>query len=159
MDRMFVTEYLLRLVFLFALGAVIGSYLNVCIYRLPKSDAFWPALRSLYSPPSHCPGCKQPIKFYDNIPILGWLLLRGRCRRCRRRISPRYPLIELLTAVLFVLVYVVEVPWVWHGSVSSSGIWHAMGPQIMTGGLTDSAIMHWRYAFHMVLIVALIAAT
>lgn len=156
---MFYTEYLPRLVFLFALGAVIGSYLNVCIYRLPKTEAFWAALRSLYYPPSTCPGCQRRIKIYDNVPIFGWLFLRGRCRFCRRRISPRYPLIELLTAVLFVLVYVMEVPWVWHGGIDSSGIWHPLGPQVLLQGWSASTIMHWRYAFHMVLIVALIAAT
>jgi leader peptidase (prepilin peptidase) / N-methyltransferase len=77
------------------LGAVIGSFLNVVVYRLPRHE-------SLMAPPSHCPGCGAPVKPYDNIPILSWLLLRGRCRNCSAPISPRYPLVEALTAVLCV---------------------------------------------------------
>ncbi|HVU35051.1 MAG TPA: prepilin peptidase [Opitutaceae bacterium] len=77
----------------FLLGACIGSFLNVVIYRVPKGE-------SIVSPGSHC-ACGQPIKWYDNIPILSWLLLRGRARCCGRRFSFRYPFVELLTAVLF----------------------------------------------------------
>ena len=79
---------------LFILGACIGSFLNVVVYRLPAG-------RSLISPPSNCPQCKTPIKAADNIPILSWLLLRGRCRNCAFGIPLRYPLIELLTAAFF----------------------------------------------------------
>lgn len=75
------------------LGAVFGSFLNVVAYRLPRHE-------SLVTPGSHCPSCGAPVKAYDNIPILSWLLLRGRCRSCAEPISPRYPLIEALTAVL-----------------------------------------------------------
>ena len=76
------------------LGLLIGSFLNVVAYRLPRGESLlWPA--------SHCPGCEQPIKPYDNVPVLSWLLLRGKCRNCETRISPRYPAIELLTAVAF----------------------------------------------------------
>jgi leader peptidase (prepilin peptidase)/N-methyltransferase len=82
-------------------GAVVGSFLNVVAYRLPKRE-------SLVSPPSRCPGCATPIKPYDNIPVLGWLLLRGRCRGCREPISVRYPLVEALTAVLAVSVVLVK---------------------------------------------------
>jgi leader peptidase (prepilin peptidase)/N-methyltransferase len=74
-------------------GAAVGSFLNVVIWRLPRGE-------SLVRPGSHCPGCGAPIRGYDNIPILSWLVLRGRCRSCRGRISVRYPLIELLTALL-----------------------------------------------------------
>lgn len=83
--------------FAFVFGAVIGSFLNVVVYRLPRHE-------SLVSPGSHCPSCGTPIKPYDNIPVLGWLLLRGRCRSCRARISVRYPAIEALTAVLALAV-------------------------------------------------------
>jgi leader peptidase (prepilin peptidase)/N-methyltransferase len=76
-------------------GAVIGSFLNVVVYRLPRGE-------SLLTPGSHCPSCGVAIKPYDNIPVLGWLLLRGRCRSCRATISPRYPLVEGTTAVLAV---------------------------------------------------------
>ena len=74
-------------------GALIGSFLNVVIWRLPRGE-------SLAKPPSHCPGCGTPIKPYDNIPIVSWLILRGRCRSCGTRISARYPLVEALTAAL-----------------------------------------------------------
>lgn len=79
------------------LGAVIGSFLNVVAYRLPRRE-------SLVTPGSRCPGCQVAIKPYDNIPVLGWLLLRGRCRSCGARISPRYPLIEATCALLAVVV-------------------------------------------------------
>ena len=78
-------------------GALLGSFLNVVIHRLPRGE-------SLARPASRCPHCEAPIKPWDNIPILSWLLLRGRCRNCGARISPRYPLVEALTAVLFALV-------------------------------------------------------
>jgi leader peptidase (prepilin peptidase)/N-methyltransferase len=78
-------------------GAMIGSFLNVVAYRLPRRE-------SLVHPGSHCPRCEAPIRPYDNIPVLGWLLLRGRCRRCALPISPRYPVVEALTAVLAVAV-------------------------------------------------------
>ena len=77
------------------LGLAFGSFLNVCIYRLPRD-------MSVLNPRwSACPNCKQPIAFYDNVPVLSWLLLRGRCRKCKTAISPRYLLIEVLTALLF----------------------------------------------------------
>jgi leader peptidase (prepilin peptidase)/N-methyltransferase len=80
------------------IGLAFGSFLNVCIYRLPLG-------LSTVTPRSACPGCKQPIAFYDNIPVLSWLILRGRCRHCQIRISARYLLIELLTAALFLTCY------------------------------------------------------
>jgi leader peptidase (prepilin peptidase)/N-methyltransferase len=78
-------------------GLIVGSFLNVVAYRLPRGE-------SLAHPPSHCPSCGEPIKPYDNIPVLSWLLLRGRCRNCKAAISPRYPLVEALTGVLYALV-------------------------------------------------------
>lgn len=83
---------------LFALGLAFGSFLNVCIYRLPKGI-------SIVHPRSACPRCEQPIAFYDNVPILSWLILRGRCRHCHAPISPRYLIVELLTAALFLACY------------------------------------------------------
>lgn len=80
----------------FLLGAVIGSFLNVVIYRVPRR-------MSIAWPPSHCPACKEKIRWYDNVPIVSWLLLRGRCRHCKAPISPRYPLVEALCGVLFAL--------------------------------------------------------
>ena len=79
-------------VFAFAWGAIWGSFANVVIYR-------WPRELSLTHPGSRCPHCETPIRFYDNVPMLGWLWLRGRCRACKAPISPRYPFVEALFAV------------------------------------------------------------
>ena len=81
------------IVFAALFGALIGSFLNVVVYRLPRRE-------SLISPGSHCPSCGAAIKPYDNVPILAWMWLRGRCRSCRAAISPRYPLVEAATAAL-----------------------------------------------------------
>jgi leader peptidase (prepilin peptidase)/N-methyltransferase len=86
------------LFFFFLFGMVIGSFLNVCIARIPEG-------LSIVSPSSRCPRCKTPIKAYDNVPVLGWLWLGAKCRKCRMPISPVYPLVELTTAVLFVCCY------------------------------------------------------
>jgi leader peptidase (prepilin peptidase)/N-methyltransferase len=85
-------------IFVFVFGACIGSFLNVVIYRLP-------AKISLISPPSRCPKCFHQLGITENVPILGWLVLKGRCRWCKTPISFRYPLIELVTGWLFVLVF------------------------------------------------------
>lgn len=84
------------LAILFVLGAVIGSFLNVVIYRLPRQQ-------SLATPGSHCPRCERPVKWYDNIPLISYALLRGQCRNCGQPITMRYPAVELLTAVLWTL--------------------------------------------------------
>jgi leader peptidase (prepilin peptidase)/N-methyltransferase len=83
------------------LGAVFGSFLNVVAYRLPRGE-------SLSRPRSRCPGCQAPIRPYDNVPVLSWLLLRGRCRSCGIRISARYPLVEAGTALLCALVVIAK---------------------------------------------------
>lgn len=85
-------------VLFFIFGALWGSFSNVVIYRLPKKE-------SVVTPRSRCPQCSKPIVWYDNIPILSWLILRGRCRKCGAPISWRYPLVELLTAVAFALIF------------------------------------------------------
>jgi leader peptidase (prepilin peptidase) / N-methyltransferase len=84
------------LVFLGAFGLLVGSFLNVCISRLPAGE-------SIVSPRSRCPSCKTPIFWYDNVPVVSFLLLGGRCRVCRTRISLRYPTVEIVAAVAFVL--------------------------------------------------------
>ena len=84
--------------FFFLFGIIIGSFLNVCITRIPEGI-------SIVSPASRCPRCGEGIKPYDNIPVLGWFLLRGKCRGCHLAISPMYPLVEFLTGGLFVLTY------------------------------------------------------
>jgi leader peptidase (prepilin peptidase) / N-methyltransferase len=78
-------------------GLAVGSFLNVVSYRLPRGE-------SLVSPGSHCPSCSKPVRPYDNVPVVGWLMLRGHCRDCGARISPRYPLVEALSATLAVAV-------------------------------------------------------
>ncbi len=83
-------------VFLF--GLIIGSFLNVCIYRIPIG-------KSIVFPGSHCPKCGNKIAFYDNIPLLSFIILRGKCRKCGERISFRYPLVELLNGILFLILY------------------------------------------------------
>ena len=83
---------------IFVLGLAFGSFANVCIYRMPRG-------LSVTRPGSACPDCAKPNRFYDNIPVLSWLLLRGRCRHCSARITPRYAAVELLTASSFLLCY------------------------------------------------------
>lgn len=78
-------------------GAMIGSFLNVVAYRVPLK-------RSIISPPSACTECSMPIKRYDNIPVLSWVILHGRCRNCQTSISPRYPIVELTTGIVFAVV-------------------------------------------------------
>jgi leader peptidase (prepilin peptidase)/N-methyltransferase len=82
-------------------GAVVGSFLNVVIHRLPRGE-------SLVHPRSRCPSCGVQIAEYDNVPIVSWLVLRGRCRHCGAPISPRYPVVELLTALTFAAVVLVR---------------------------------------------------
>ena len=79
------------------LGACIGSFLNVVIYRLPQSE-------SVVFPRSHCPHCSEELNQFDLIPIFSWLFLRGRCRYCNKKISIKYPFIEILTSILFLLI-------------------------------------------------------
>ncbi len=85
-------------IFIFFFGTAVGSFLNVVIHRVPNEQ-------SIVFPNSACPNCKNPIKPYDNIPLVSWLILGGKCRNCKNAISPRYPAVELLTALLFLLVF------------------------------------------------------
>ena len=80
------------------LGAIVGSFLNVCIHRLPREE-------SIVTPGSHCPKCKKPILWHDNIPVVSYLILRGKCRVCKEKISMRYLLVELITAFFFLLFF------------------------------------------------------
>ena len=86
------------------LGLLFGSFANVCIYRWPPTEDY-PNGRSVWKPGSHCQHCGEPVRFYDNIPILSYLWLRGACRHCKTRFSPRYLLVEAVTGMLFVAVF------------------------------------------------------
>jgi len=92
-------SYSILMVFAFVFGLILGSFLNVCIYRIPLK-------KSILTPPSGCPGCGERIKFYDNIPIISYIILLGRCRHCHKPISIQYPIIELLTGLLSLSVFV-----------------------------------------------------
>ena len=88
---------MITLIFSFIFGTIVGSFLNVCIHRLPIHQ-------SVVAPSSHCPFCKQPIAFYDNIPILSFILLRGKCRTCKASVSYQYPLVEFLAGSLSLIL-------------------------------------------------------
>ena len=92
--------HLFARIFVFLFGLCFGSFLNVIVYRLPRS-------LSLVHPPSRCPSCDYRLGFVDLIPLVGYLILRGRCRQCSIKISPRYPIVELLTGFLFLLLFVI----------------------------------------------------
>jgi leader peptidase (prepilin peptidase)/N-methyltransferase len=85
-------------IIIFLIGLVIGSFSNVCIYRIPRNE-------SLMRPGSHCPQCSKPIPFYDNIPIISYLLLKGQCRYCKQPIPPQYPIVELATGLFYLALY------------------------------------------------------
>ncbi|MBN3962006.1 A24 family peptidase [Nostoc sp. NMS8] len=87
-------------VMIFALGASIGSFLNVIVYRLPAG-------LSILWPPSRCPKCLNQLKAYDNVPVFGWISLKGRCRYCKSKISVRYPVVEGVTGIIFLLIFLV----------------------------------------------------
>lgn len=111
--------------FVFVLGSAVGSFLNVVVYRLPAG-------LSLLYPPSRCPHCLHPLGKTENVPILGWLWLKGRCRWCRSPISPRYPLVEALTGLLFCLVAAR------YGFTSQ-----ALGYSVMVSFLLALALIDW----------------
>ncbi len=103
------------IIFLFAFGACVGSFLNVVVWRLPRVEVpegtgMWRSLllswQALSYPPSHCPKCNQRLKWYDNLPVVGWIKLGGKCRYCKESISPRYPIVEAVTGGIFVFYYV-----------------------------------------------------
>ncbi|HXE51551.1 MAG TPA: prepilin peptidase [Tepidisphaeraceae bacterium] len=107
--------HLAYILFTFALGSCVGSFLNVVVWRLPRVERFenegifrdfYRSWRALSWPPSHCPKCNKLLKWYDNLPVIGWIKLGGRCRFCHEPISIRYPIIEAITGLLFVLYYV-----------------------------------------------------
>ena len=110
--------------FAFAFGLVIGSFLNVVIYRLPRGE-------SLVHPRSHCPACGTMVAAWDNVPVLSYLWLRGRCRHCAARISPRYPLVELFTAVIFGALALR------HGPIAMTPVWCAFAAALIAAAIID----------------------
>ncbi len=126
-------QELILVVFIFAWGCCIGSFLNVVIYRLPRE-------KSLVHPGSACPHCGRPIRFYDNIPLLSWLVLRAKCRHCKAPISPRYFVVELLTGSVFLGLYLVYFHTNIRPTIHAEGAWFI-------------------YLLHLVLLSAFIAAS
>lgn len=110
----------------FIFGIVVGSFLNVCIYRLPLHE-------SIVTAPSHCMSCGNQLSWYDMVPVFSWIVLGGRCRNCKAKISVQYPLIEVLNGVLCVVVFVVNG-------------WNAMSVIycLMTSGLIVLSVIDWR---------------
>ena len=92
--------YGLNYILIFILGLIVGSFCNVCIYRIPKNE-------SIIYPASHCPKCRTTIKPVDNIPLLSYILLKGRCRNCGSKISIQYPVVELLTGIIYLIIYLI----------------------------------------------------
>jgi len=138
------------IIFLFAVGACIGSFLNVVAYRVPAGI-------SLLYPPSRCPDCLTPLAWFDNLPVIGWILLRGKCRYCHKPISPRYPLVEFATGFLYVMYYVLF--FIYHAGPAQSVHQAEIDGGWFVGQL-HSLIDDWPiYALYMVLISALLAAS
>jgi leader peptidase (prepilin peptidase) / N-methyltransferase len=142
----------LVVIFLFLLGISVGSFLNVVVWRLPRD-------KSLIRPGSHCPLCSTPLSWRDNIPVFGWILLRGRCRYCRAPISPRYPVVEFLTGVALVLTY-----WL----LFQVGLGPATPDRLVTGGFGEQMFVPgglelsrdaWLLALYLFMVSALIAAS
>ena len=92
--------YGLNYILIFILGLIVGSFCNVCIYRIPKNE-------SIIYPASHCSKCRSKIKPVDNIPLLSFILLKGRCRNCGSKISIQYPVVELLTGIIYLIIYLI----------------------------------------------------
>jgi len=92
--------YEIEIILIFVLGLIVGSFSNVCIYRIPRNE-------SIIYPASHCPKCLSKIKPVDNIPLLSFILLRGRCRNCKTKISIQYPMVELLCGLIYLIIYLI----------------------------------------------------
>jgi len=113
---------------IFGMGLIFGSFLNVCIYRLPLG-------LSVVQPGSACPNCGQAIRFYDNVPVLSWVILGGKCRACRAKITPRYAAVELITGLLFLLCY-------WHFGLSLAALKCAVLAFLLLGLVFTDAETH-----------------
>ena len=106
------------------IGLMVGSFLNVVIHRMPREE-------SLVLPGSHCPACGAPVRWFDNVPVLSYVWLRGRCRACGQHISLRYPLIEIVTGVLFAAIVLR------HGADPMTPVWCAFGAALIAAAMID----------------------
>jgi len=123
----------------FVVGLLFGSFLNVVIARVPRGE-------SVVSPRSRCPECGHAIRWYDNVPVLSWLVLRGRCRDCRSPISSRYPLVELGVAVWFALAFGVVANRLLHGAdVDFALVLHHVGDAVLGWLLIGLAVIDWEH--------------
>ena len=149
------------LTWLFVFGAVVGSFLNVCIYRIPQHERLWDQLKGLNHPPSSCPYCKKRIWSIDNIPIIGWLILAGRCRFCRHSISVRYALIEFFNGMLWVVLYLAIVPAGFYAKVESSALYSPLGALGQQGlsFQTHVWLVNAEYVYFLILAETLLVAT
>lgn len=157
------SQHAIYIAFAFALGACVGSFLNVVVWRLPRVEhkagetllrSFYRSWQALSWPPSRCPRCGNTLKWYDNIPILGWLKLRGRCRFCKEPISSRYPIIEAITGGLFVFYYVMF--FIFQVGPCPAG--GSGGGALAAAGLALPRDL-WLYLLYMSLLAALLAAS
>lgn len=153
-------QHAIYIAFAFALGACVGSFLNVVVWRLPRVEhkegesllrSFYRSWRALSWPPSRCPKCGNTLKWYDNVPVLGWLRLGGRCRFCKEPISSRYPIVEAITGSVFVFYYLMFFLF-------------DVGPCPTVAGVAPGAGLSvprdlWVYLLYMSLLAALLAAS
>lgn len=153
------------IVFFFLLGSCVGSFLNVVVWRLPQVEevegeglfrGFYRGWQALSSPPSHCPKCGNLLKWYDNLPVIGWIKLNGKCRFCKAPISARYPIMEAITGLLFVLYYVAFF------MIGIGPCLQRMTPEGYARYLAAPLVInvHWPiYAIDVILVSALLAAS
>jgi leader peptidase (prepilin peptidase)/N-methyltransferase len=145
-------QHIIYILFFFCLGACVGSFLNVVVWRLPRGE-------SIISPPSRCPYCEHPLAWYDNLPVIGWLKLRGRCRYCHNPISAQYPTIEFLTGLMFVLYYVAFFIFR-HGPCWIDTQWVTPWSSVRTYYRLESIQEHWpQYLLVVLTLSALLAAS
>lgn len=145
---------------MFLYGAVIGSFLTVCVHRLPMYQGLRAGLFSLVKSASHCDHCHQKLLARDNIPILGWVLLGGRCRFCKTGIPVKYPLIELANGLLFVFLYAMEVPLNHWNPLADSCLSTSLSTSTFDNvwGLSPLAMVNGRCFYHLALFEMLLVA-
>lgn len=155
----FDTPWWIIAIYLFALGSVVGSFLNVAVHRIPMHRSFLKQVQGLWSPPSRCPKCLTPIRTRDNIPMFGWLILRGRCRKCQMKISWRYPAVELFNGLMVVGLYFLHVPVERWSDIGDSLLATPFGPFTSDSILNDFWLVHARFIYHLILCELLLVAS